>query len=197
MSKQKQTKITRSQARSLAFQVLYSLEFTQISSITELREAFVCAPRVKITYQDSSIQETTLDELDLEPTEENENPMLFLPGVDELLANEGDTIEDTNENVLPSGFSWELVEGVWKHLADLDKTIEEFAKNWKINRLGRIELTILRMSLYEMLYRDDIPIKVSIAEALELTNQFGESKARSFINGLLDAVHKSKLQQKA
>ncbi len=190
MSKNKNQKVSRSQARSLAFQILYSLEFTQINTIEELRKAYISAPRVKISYQ-----EPQSENLDITPNEEDENPMLFLPSVDELLANENDYIEDTHDQLQVQGFAWELVEGVWIHVNSLDSTIEEYAKNWKINRLGRIELTILRMALFEMLYREDIPIKVSIAEALELTNQFAEMKARSFINGLLDAVHKTKLQK--
>ncbi len=189
MSKQKYQKTSRSQARALAFQILYSLEFTSIHSLGDLRQAFVSAPRVKVTYS-----EPELEDLDITP-ENEEDTMVFLPKVDSLPAHENDTVEDTNENVIPTGFAWELVDGVWSNVDEIDSTIKEYAKNWKINRLGRIELTVLRIALFEMLYRDDIPAKVSITEALELTNQFAEFKARSFINGLLDAVHKNKLKE--
>ncbi len=188
MSKQKYQKTSRSQARALAFQILYSLEFTNIHTLGDLRQAFVSAPRVKVTYS-----EPELEDLDITP-ESEEDSRVFLPNVDSLPAHENDTVEDTNENVIPTGFAWELVDGVWSHVDEIDSTIKEYAKNWKINRLGRIELTVLRIALFEMLYRDDIPAKVSITEALELTNQFAEFKARSFINGLLDAVHKTKLK---
>ncbi len=189
MSKQKKANNSRSHARAVAFQILYSLEFTDIKSIYELRQAFASAPRVKVIYS-----EPELEDLDITPQDE-EDDRVFLPNVDELPAQESDIVEDIQENVQPVGFAWELVEGVWTNLDELDSTIKDYAKNWKISRLGRIELTVLRIALFEMLYRDDIPAKVSITEALELTNQFAEFKARSFINGLLDAVHKSKLKE--
>ncbi len=89
------------------------------------------------------------------------------------------------------GFAWELVSGVWTHGQDLDELITQFSHNWRVDRMGRIELTILRMGLFEMLYRKDIPTKVAINEALELSRQFGEQSARSFVNGILDATAKA------
>lgn len=91
----------------------------------------------------------------------------------------------------PQGFAWELVEGVWSNSAALDSVITRFSRNWRVDRMGRIELTLLRLGMYEMLYRDDIPPKVAINEALELAKQFGEGSARSFVNGILDAASKA------
>lgn len=189
MSKQKKQKISaRSQARSIAFQVLYSLEFANIRSVNELQAAFIATPRVKISYENIPVEQ-----YEVMQTEEDDTS--FAPTLESVPVAEDDIIEDIFTNLAPTGFTWELVEGVWTHLKALDKSIEKYAKNWRIDRLGRIELTILRIALFEMLYRDDIPAKVSITEALELTSQFAEIKARSFINGLLDAVHKAELQQ--
>ncbi len=187
MSKQKKTSnINRSQARALAFQILYSLEFAKIKSIHDLKEAFITTPRVHIHAQ-KNIVEYELEEND--SGVENQ-----LPSINSIPMQEDDIIEDLpSSSLVPEGFTWDLVEGVWTYLDVLDDTIKVYAKNWRIDRLGRIELTILRIALYEMFYRDDIPIKVSIAEALELTNKFAEQKAHSFINGLLDGVHKSDL----
>lgn len=98
---------------------------------------------------------------------------------------------EQQETTAPQGFAWELVEGVWSHGTDLDETIGRFSRNWRVDRMGRIELTLLRMSIYEMLYRDDVPAKVTINEALELAKQFGEDKARPFVNGILDAAAKA------
>lgn len=88
----------------------------------------------------------------------------------------------------PSGFAWELVDGVWGHTAALDEAIGRFSHNWRVDRLGRIELTILRLALYELLWRDDVPPKVAINEALELAREFGDERARAFLNGILDAA---------
>lgn len=99
--------------------------------------------------------------------------------------------EDMNEADLdrePSGFAWELVDGVWSHTAALDEAIARFSHNWRVDRLGRIELTILRLALYELLWRDDVPPKVAINEALELAREFGDERARAFLNGILDAA---------
>ncbi|MBO4301184.1 MAG: transcription antitermination factor NusB [Desulfovibrio sp.] len=90
----------------------------------------------------------------------------------------------------PSGFAWELVEGVWKSRELLDDVIESHSHNWRIQRMGRVELTLLRLAVFEMLFRPDIPPRVAINEALEFNRQFGENKAGSFVNGILDAVNK-------
>jgi N utilization substance protein B len=95
------------------------------------------------------------------------------------------------ENATCEGFAWELVAGVWSNSKKLDLVIEEFAKNWRIDRVGRVELGLLRIAIYEMLYREDVPCKVAINEALELNKQFGEEKSRAFLNGILDAVSKA------
>lgn len=91
----------------------------------------------------------------------------------------------------PAGFAWELVEGVWINTARLDAALGRFSHNWRVDRMGRIELTLLRLALFEILYRDDVPPKVAINEALELSVRFGESTAKNFINGILDAAVKS------
>ena len=60
-----------------------------------------------------------------------------------------------------------------------------------VDRMGRVELTLLRLAVYEIMFRNDVPAKVAINEALELSRQFGEGNAKSFINGILDAVAKA------
>ena len=89
------------------------------------------------------------------------------------------------------GFAWELAEGVWQHAANLDELIARFSRNWRLERMGRIELTLLRLSLFELTFRPDVPPRVVINEALDLTARFGDSKAKRFINGILDAVAKA------
>ena len=89
--------------------------------------------------------------------------------------------QETEEGELPSGFAWDLVQGVWSRRDELDKTISRFSRNWRVDR----------MAMYELLYRQDVPAKVAINEALELTRQFGEDNATSFVNGILDAAAKA------
>ena len=68
---------------------------------------------------------------------------------------------------------------------ELDRELSEKATDWKLNRIGRVELTILRLALYEMRYDDDIPEKVAIDEAVELAKKFGQADAPKFVNGVL------------
>ncbi len=191
MSKAKKNKApqsARSKERSLAFQILYSLEFTDITNIEDLEKSYINAPRVLVSYENPVASVHQIDRME---DEENEANPYAPPSPQEL--QDDDIIKDINPNkeLVAGGFAWELVQGVWQNLSKLDNTIEEYAKNWRIDRLGKIEVTILRIGLFEILFREDIPHKVSIAEALELTSQFADSKAHSFINGLLDAVHKN------
>jgi len=81
--------------------------------------------------------------------------------------------------VHPSGFAWELVEGVWSKSDELDASISNFSRNWRVDRMGRVELTLLRLAVYEIMFRADVPPKVAINEALELSRQFGEDNAKA------------------
>jgi len=87
-------------------------------------------------------------------------------------------------------FARDLVMGVDANLADIDKAIESHSQHWKIERIAMVELSILRLSLYEMMYTD-IPVRAAINEAIELSKTFGDDKSRSFVNGILDGVAKS------
>lgn len=89
------------------------------------------------------------------------------------------------------GFAWELAEGVWRHAERLDGLIAQFSRNWRLERMGRIELTLLRLAMFELAFRPDVPPKVAINEALDLTARFGDAKAKRFINGILDAAAKA------
>jgi len=85
-------------------------------------------------------------------------------------------------------FAWDLVRGVWARRAELDEIITRFSKHWKIARIARIELTILRLALFEILHLPDVPPKVAINEAVELAKRFGDENSKNFVNGILDAV---------
>jgi N utilization substance protein B len=85
-------------------------------------------------------------------------------------------------------FASQLVMGACEHMAEIDKVIGRHSDHWKISRIGKVELAILRLSLHEILHRQDIPLKVAINEAIELAKGFGDENSRAFVNGILDAV---------
>ncbi|OGR38235.1 MAG: transcription antitermination factor NusB [Desulfovibrionales bacterium GWA2_65_9] len=85
-------------------------------------------------------------------------------------------------------FASQLVQGVCENQPEIDKVIGKHSDHWKIGRIGKVELAILRLSLFEILFRSDIPLKVAINEAIELAKGFGDENSRSFVNGILDAV---------
>lgn len=87
-------------------------------------------------------------------------------------------------------YAWTLVEGVFDNHAGLDEVITRHSQHWKLNRIAKVELTILRLSLFEMLHCPDIPFKVAMNEAIELAKDFGDDNSRTFVNGVLDAAAK-------
>lgn len=70
-------------------------------------------------------------------------------------------------------------------LSEIDQQISDVSTGWKITRMGKVELTILRLAVYEMKYDDEIPTKVAINEAVELAKKFGEDNSSGFVNGIL------------
>ncbi len=74
---------------------------------------------------------------------------------------------------------------VMDKLGEIDQALSEAASGWKLNRMGKVDLTILRLAVFEMRYDDDIPVKVAINEAVELAKIFGGDDSPSFVNGIL------------
>ena len=87
----------------------------------------------------------------------------------------------------------EVIDGVFSNLAYLDKLIEKYSKAWKIERIPRVDLSILRLSMYEISFREDIPLSVSINEAVELAKKYSGEDAGSFINGVLGKISRIRL----
>ena len=75
-------------------------------------------------------------------------------------------------------------------LPKLDEEINESAKGWKTSRMGKVELTILRLAVYEMNHDEDVPVGVAINEAVELAKQYGQDDSPAFINGILGKASK-------
>ncbi len=74
---------------------------------------------------------------------------------------------------------------------DLDRIINTHSKSWDTGRIGKVDLAILRLAVFEMLYDDDIPVSVAIDEAVELAKKYGQDESASFVNGVLAGVAKS------
>ncbi len=99
-----------------------------------------------------------------------------------------------SEDVRP--FSNELVLGVCAHLKEVDSLIAKASKNWRLERIAKVDRCILRLAVYELLYRDDIPPKVSINEAVDLGKKFGTEESGGFINGILDKIYNNVTTEK-
>jgi transcription antitermination protein NusB len=88
-------------------------------------------------------------------------------------------------------FGEELIHGTLQQIAEIDARIRTLAHNWEFERIARIDLAILRVAMFEMMFRKDIPPVVSINEAIDLSKQFSNADAKRFINGILDRLKDS------
>lgn len=96
-------------------------------------------------------------------------------------------------------FADNIVEGVIKSLSTIDNIITLSAENWSVDRMPVVDRNILRMAAYELLSIKDIPVKVTINEAIEIAKRFGGEDSSSFINGILDRIvrdHKDLIGEK-
>lgn len=111
--------------------------------------------------------------------------------VDDAIASFYDTLysEEDQSKPEPDAFMEELARGTSGMSADIDRQIGEKAENWKLERMPLVDRNVLRMAIYEM-SRRDTPAAVVIDEALELARQFAGDESVSFINAVLDAVHR-------
>jgi N utilization substance protein B len=84
----------------------------------------------------------------------------------------------------------QLVEGTLAHKDQIDELLVDYLKGWQMDRLSRVDREILRLASYEMLYRDDVPPKVVVNEAIELAKHFGSDESGKFVNGVLGKMIK-------
>ncbi|MCK4781917.1 transcription antitermination factor NusB [Candidatus Parcubacteria bacterium] len=101
-------------------------------------------------------------------------------------------IKELGPGLESSDFVLKLMEGVKKHISQIDKIIEKAAPEWPVEQITIIDRNILRLGLYELLYSDkeEVPPKVAINEAIELAKSFGGESSSRFINGVLGTVYK-------
>jgi len=92
-------------------------------------------------------------------------------------------------------FSRQLVLGVCEKMKELDGLIRKASKNWKLERMPRLDKCILRLATFEILFIEDVPPKVSIDEAVEIGKKFGSNDSGSFINGVLDNIYNTLIKK--
>ena len=85
-------------------------------------------------------------------------------------------------------FAEALVSGTHSHLEELDAVIQRASKNWRVERMAKVDRNILRLAAYELAHAPDVPAKVVINEAIELAKRFGASESAAFVNGVLDRL---------
>ena len=114
--------------------------------------------------------------------------------IDGAIAHYYDTLysEESDTQPRPDKFMEELARGTVANAEDIDKKIEAKAENWRLSRMPLVDRNILRLAIYE-LSQKSVPAPVVIDEALELARQFSSDESLSFINGILDAVHRQSM----
>lgn len=85
-------------------------------------------------------------------------------------------------------FAEELIFGIIENQETIDQRIASLAQNWDFNRIAKIDLAILRLAIYELLFRKDIPPVVTINEAIDLSKEYSSAESRRFVNGILDRL---------
>lgn len=112
--------------------------------------------------------------------------------VDDALNNfwQAHSEEDLSEEI--KNFTADLVKGALKDLSAIDAKIAQYAANWQLKRMATVDRNILRLAGFELLFREDIPPKVSINEAIELAKKYSGEDASKFVNGILDKIKSEK-----
>lgn len=102
----------------------------------------------------------------------------------------GEPLDAADEPVPPvvRKFADELARGVAEHLDEIDAAITRHSTNWALERMARVDLSLLRMATFELLFRPDVPASVAINEAIEIGKRYGTRETPAFVNGILDKI---------
>ena len=107
-----------------------------------------------------------------------------------LFMDELDTADDNDRAYIEH-----KVEDILAHLPEIDETINSSATNWKTSRMAKVELTLIRVAVYEIKYEEDVPTGVAINEAVELTRKYEDEDVVAFVNGILGAFAREVAEQ--
>jgi len=109
---------------------------------------------------------------------------------DDIQEQVEDFLSESEENIagVEKDYFLDVVYGVMNKLDEIDSLIKRHAKGWSVERMPKVDLAIMRLAIYELLFRKDIPWNVSINEAVELAKKYGGDQSKAFINGILGKV---------
>ena len=93
---------------------------------------------------------------------------------------------DKNPDLKSKQFVEDIIHGVLAHLGQIDELMQSYAEHWEIKRMNAVDRNVIRMALFEMLFRPDIPPVVSINEAVDIAKAFSSVESGKFVNGILD-----------
>ena len=110
---------------------------------------------------------------------------------EEIIENFLENTEYDIEN-LDMTYIRDILSGIESNISQIDETIEKYLVKWKLSRISKVNLSILRLATYEILFDDKIPFRVSINEALDLTRRYSDESSVAFVNGVLDKISKNK-----
>ena len=102
-----------------------------------------------------------------------------------LFEDELDTLFEGKQGQENRDYLTNKCNDIFSHITELDEAINEVSSGWKTSRMSKVDLTIIRLAVYEMRYEEDIPVAVSINEAVELAKKYGTDDSASFVNGIL------------
>ncbi len=110
------------------------------------------------------------------------------PDLKEILTR---NINEFSDSIDDKAFVKDLVDGVTKHQEDIDAMIVPVAPEWPIEQIAKIDKIILRIGIYELMIKKDVPPKVAINEAVELAKAFGGENSSKFVNGVLGTIYRN------
>lgn len=102
----------------------------------------------------------------------------------------GEALEDADAPVHPDvrRFAEELVRGVYDHLEEIDEALNACSTNWSLERMARVDLALMRLGAYELMFCPETPLNVAINEAVEIGKRYGTKETSAFVNGILDRI---------
>lgn len=168
--------LARRRARELALKVLYSLdanpELDAGTALTTYYDRFAPAPGQDDDAEDGGEPAGTQDR----------------QGASQGSGRAADDAGPPPAETVDRVYAEILVREVSRLRPELDELLTQVSRNWRIERMARVERTILRMAVFELKHRHDVPPPVAISEAIELAKRFGAADAPAFVNGLLDSA---------
>jgi N utilization substance protein B len=96
--------------------------------------------------------------------------------------------ESDDRDAAVVSFCEALVKGTVENLAEIDAIVQQASKNWRLERMARVDRNLLRLATYELRFEPEVPAKVVINEAIEVAKRFGAAESAAFVNGLLDRI---------